>query len=94
MARYRHATAYYGVLSEPLSSYGLNDERIAGIAIHQEAIIKANKITDWTTNLHMQKKIKRQLDNHFYEVEGEANMEFDINQLDAMIDQLLEIAKA
>src|SRR5262249_13654817 len=94
LKRYRHASAYYGVLREPLAAYGLDDDRIADIAIHQEEIIEANKITDWTTNLDVQKKIKRELDNHFYDVERETTREFDIDQLDAMIDQVVEIAKA
>jgi type I restriction enzyme, R subunit len=94
LMRYRHAAAYYGVLREPLSTYGFDDNRIATLAIRQEEIIEANKITDWITNLDVQKKIKRQLDNHFYEVEREASVQFDLDQLDAMIDQVLEIAKA
>jgi type I restriction enzyme R subunit len=94
LARYQHAAAYYGVIREQLASYGLDDERIAGIAITQEQIIEANKITDWTNNLDVQKKIKRQLDHHFYDIEKESGAEFDLNQVDAMIDQVVEIAKA
>lgn len=94
LKRYRHAPAYYGVLRESLTSYGLNDQRIADIAIRQEEIIEANQVTDWDTNFDIQQKMKRHLDSHLYEVERETGIEFDINQLDVIIDQVLEIAKA
>ncbi|KPV54132.1 hypothetical protein SE17_05600 [Kouleothrix aurantiaca] len=94
LARYQHASAYYGAIHEPLATFGLSDERIADVAIRQEAIIEQNKVTDWANNLDVQKKIKRQLDHHFYDVEREAGAEFDFDQVDAMIDQVVEIAKA
>ena len=94
LKRYRHASAYYGALRDPLAGYGLSDERIADIAIVQEAIIEAGKITDWAGNLDVQKRIKRQLDHQLGEIEREAGVEFDLDQLDVLIDQVLEIAKA
>jgi type I restriction enzyme R subunit len=94
LARYRDARAYYGVLRERLTGYGLSDERIAEVAIAQEQLIEAGKVTDWETNLDVQKRIKRQLDRQLGEVEREAGVEFDLAQLDVLIDQVLEVAKA
>lgn len=94
LARYHHAAAYYGVIHDPLAAYGLTDARIADVAIAQEQIIEAHKITDWANNLDVQKKIKRQLDHHFYDVEKESGAEFDFDQVDAMIDQVVDVAKA
>lgn len=94
LKRYRHAPAYYGVLRESLTGYGLSDERIAEVAIAQEAIIEAGKITDWAGNLDVQKRIKRQLDHQLGDLERESGVEFDLDQLDVLIDQVLEIAKA
>jgi type I restriction enzyme R subunit len=79
---------------EPLVGYGLNDEQIAEVAIAQEAIIEAGKITDWTGNLDVQKRIKRQLDHQLGEVERTTGVAFDLDQLDVLIDQVLEVAKA
>lgn len=93
LKRYRDAAAYYGVMREHMGTYGLNDEQIAGIAIRQEQIIEANKITDWTTNLDVQKTIKRQLDDAFFQVEHDIGQQFDTDQLDGMIEHILEIAK-
>ncbi len=47
LMRYQHAAAYYGVIREPLATYGLSDEQIAEPRIQQEQLIEANKITDW-----------------------------------------------
>lgn len=94
LARYQHAATYYGAIREQLATFGLNDERIAEIAIAQEQIIEANKATDWTNNLDVQKKIKRQLDHHFYDVEKAVGAQFDLDQIDVLIDQVVEIAKA
>lgn len=94
LKRYRDAPAYYGVLRERLTGYGLSDERIAEVAISQEAIIEAGKVTDWVGNLDVQKRIKRQLDRQLGEVERETGVTFDLDQLDVLIDQVLDVAKA
>ena len=91
---YRDAPAYYDVLREPLAGYGLSDEAIAEIAIAQEQIIERNTITDWERNLDVQNHIKRELDTQLGAVEQDRGVEFDFAELDAMIDQVLDIARA
>lgn len=92
--RYRHAPAYFGVLREQLVAYGLDDERIADLAIRQEEIIEANKVTDWETNLDVQNQIRSALDDHLYQVEQDAGVVIEADALDLMIEQVLEVAKA
>jgi len=94
LARYQHAPAYYGVLRDSMAGYHVSDERIADVAIEQEEIIEANKVTDWHNNLDVQKRIKRQLDHSFYSLEQETGMEIEPVRLDALIDQVLEVAKS
>jgi type I restriction enzyme R subunit len=94
LTRYRDAGAYYGVIREPLATYGLSEERIAELAIAQEELIEANKVTDWESNLDVQRRIKRQLDRQLGELEREAGVEFELAQLDVLIEQLLEVARA
>lgn len=72
----------------------MSDARIADIAIAQEGIIEDNKVTDWDRNLDIQKRIKSQLDECFYDLERESRVELDMDRLDVLIDQVLEIAKA
>jgi len=94
LARYQHAPAYYGVLRDSMAGYEVSDERIADVAIKQEEIIEANKVTDWQNNLDVQKRIKRQLDHSFYDLEQETGVELEPARLDALIDQVLEVAKS
>ncbi|MEI2692414.1 MAG: hypothetical protein V9H69_22935 [Anaerolineae bacterium] len=81
-------------LREPLTGYGLDEERIAHAAIRQEEIIEANKVTDWETNLDIQNQIRSQLDDYFFDLERAAGVALDTEALDLMIEQVLEVAKA
>lgn len=94
LARYRDAPAYFGVLREPLVACGIDEGKIAALAIEQEAIIEANKVTDWRYNLDVVKRIKRLLDDSFIELEQATGAMIDTTQLDLMIDQIVEVAKA
>lgn len=72
----------------------MEEGKIAALAIDQEAIIEANKVTDWRYNLDVQRSIKRQLDDGFIELERETGAVIDVTQVDLMIDQIIEVAKA
>lgn len=76
------------------AAYGLSDESIADVAIGQEAVIEAHKVTDWETNLDLQKQMRRDLDEVPDVVELKYGALFDSEQLDLMIDRLIEVAKA
>ncbi len=92
--RYRHAAAYYGVLREPLVAYGTTDDQVAEVAIQAEGIIERRKVTDWTVNLDTQNRIKRDLDNLLYDLERRYTLHFSDTELDMLIEQVLEVAKA
>lgn len=91
---YRDAAAYYRVLQEPLAAYNVSDDQIATMAIQQEKIIEAHKITDWHNNLDVQNQIKRELDDAFYELEQKTGSLIELAELEQIIAQLLEVAKA
>ncbi len=67
---------------------------MAALAIEQEGIIEANKVTDWRYNLDVQRTIRRKLDDGFIELERDTGAAIDIAQVDLMIEQILEVAKA
>ena len=75
-------------------TYGIDDERIADVAIRQEAVIEEHKITDWETNLDVQNEMRRGLDDIFYAVEESAGVLIEAEQLRLMIEQVIEVAKA
>ena len=94
LSRYRHAPAYYGALKEQLNGYGVDENRLAQAAIRQETIIEDYKVTDWAGNEDVKKQIRRALDDHFYNLERELDLTLPSEELDALIEQALEIAIA
>lgn len=94
LARYRHAPAYYGALKEQLNGYRVDENRLAEAAIRQEEIIEGYKVTDWTSNEDVKKQIRRALDDHFYDMEQALDLTLPSEELDALIEQALEIAIA
>ena len=94
LSRYVHAPAYYRVLREPLLEHELDDDNVADVAIRMEEIVENNKITDWVMNLDVQNTIKRQIDEFLYDLEQGTDIHFEDNELDRMIEQVLEVAKA
>lgn len=93
LARYKHAPAYYGIL-QAIWDGQVHDEDIADVAINIEEIIEANRVTDWVTNLDIQKAIKQRLDNYFYDLESQTGVAFTHTDLDILIEQIVEVARA
>lgn len=92
--RYQHAPAYYGILRTSLNDNNPGDDPVADLAIEIEAIIEAHKVTDWTTNLDVQKRIKQQLDDMLYDLESQYAVAFSAEESDMLIEHVLEVAKA
>ena len=62
--------------------------------IRQEEIIESFKVTDWAGNLDVKQQIRRALDDHLYDLERALGLALSSEELDALIEQLLEIAVA
>ncbi len=96
---YRHAGAYYGILQEQLGTYNLTSgqkispDLVAEIAIQAEALIEQGKVRDWTTNLDVQKRIKRTLDDYLYDIKRRHGIPLTEGDLDVILDNLVEVAK-
>ncbi len=97
--RYRDASAYYGVIREPMVQYEVNvpgatiDDLMADMAIRLEQIIEERKIRDWTTNLDVQREIQRAMDEYLCDVKGRYDIPLSDGDLDVILDSVLEIAK-
>lgn len=94
LSRYQHAPAYYGILRIALNENGFDDNLMADLAIQIETIVETHKVTDWTTNLDVQNRIKRELDEKLYDIERQYHLTFTVDDLDMLIEQIMEIAKA
>ena len=51
-------------------------------------------MTDWTTNLDVQKRIRQNLDDLLYDLEQQHDLTFTVDALDMLIEQVLEVARA
>ncbi|MCA9883445.1 MAG: type I restriction endonuclease subunit R, partial [Anaerolineae bacterium] len=94
LTRYQHAPAYYGILQVALNEYGLDADRLADFAIQSEKIIESYRITDWVSNLDVQNRIKRALDEMIYELEQQLGDPLPPEAVKMLIEQILEVAKA
>ncbi|TVR19999.1 MAG: DUF3387 domain-containing protein [Anaerolineaceae bacterium] len=87
---YRHAPAYFGLLRSALGGNGVN---VVPLAIQIEQTIEAHKVTDWATNLDVQKRIRLQLDDMLFELERQHDLTISEEELDMLIESVLEVAK-
>lgn len=94
LASYLHAPAYYGILRERLAAYNVGDGHLAQAAIAHETIIERFKVTDWTNNHDVKNAIKAQLDDYFYDLERELNLDLPFAELDMLLESLMEVAIA
>lgn len=94
LSHYQHAPAYYGILRITLNENGFDDDLMADLAIQIETIVETHKVTDWTTNLDVQNRIKRELDEKLYDIERQYHLTLTVDELDMLIEQIMEIAKA
>lgn len=94
LQRYQHAPAFYRNLWPVFQERGVNAAEVTKLAIDIESIIEAHKVTDWTTNLDVQKRIKRDLDERLYDLERDYGVALESTDLDQLIEMLLEMAKS
>ncbi|MBK9123486.1 MAG: type I restriction endonuclease subunit R [Chloroflexi bacterium] len=91
---YKHASAYFGVLRQALSEQGIADDVAADIAIQVDKMIASKRVRDWTTNLDVQKRIQQEIDDLLYSAERSHGLKLDGGQLNVLIEQVMEVAKA
>ena len=94
LRQYQDAPAYYGKLQENLGPYIAATGPLAELAIEIEALIERRKVVNWTTNLDVQKGMKAEVDGLLYEIERQHGLILSPDELDLLIEQVMEIARA
>ncbi len=94
LTAYPQASAFYGVLHEPLAAYSLSAEQIADLAIAQHEAVERSKVTDWVNNVDVQNQMKQRLDTTFLDLERATDIKIDVAQLDLLIEQIIAVAIA
>lgn len=92
------AKAFYGVVNEVISrtKNALEDpKRIAArAALRIDEIILKNRVVDWTSNIDAQNAMRNEIDDYLYELKEEASLPLTIDDMDMILDNAIDIAKA
>jgi type I restriction enzyme R subunit len=91
---YHHAPAYFRQLRLAMQEQGLTEEGAAQAAIWLDEMIAAQRVTDWTTNLDVQRRIQQQIDDLLYDIGQQYNVTLSVEQSEQLIESLMGIAKS
>ena len=87
-----HAQAFYGVLLGILCEYQLSDELMAEMSLRITEIIESCSKVDWTHNKTVHDEISQQIDDLFYMYEKEKGIEFSLDIVDKIIENVKTVA--
>jgi type I restriction enzyme R subunit len=97
LTKYKEAQAYYGVVSDVMSSYGteISKQRKAAtdIAIAIEEIIRPLKGRDWATREDLIKDMENAIDEYLFKARTKYGITFSTSDMDEIIEGCLSIAK-
>lgn len=104
LGHYQHAGAYYGILKDPLTNVYTAETKteeklsefeviLVDMAIKMEQIIEERKIVDWIHNPDIQNKMLIELEDYLYSIKGRYDLHISGDEIDAMLSQVIEVAK-
>ena len=91
------AKAFYGVVNDVVSRLGLTEDILAGlaadVALRIDDAIQGKVVVDWRTNRDVQNQMRNAIDDLLYDVKSEKGMALSAEDMDAIIERSLDIAK-
>ncbi len=90
--RYQDASAFFGVIKEPLAAYTISENQLADIAIQLEALIEARKVRDWVGNLDVENRIRNDIEDYLYQLKHEADIPLTSTDMDEIMDTVIDVA--
>jgi type I restriction enzyme, R subunit len=92
------AKAFYGVVNEVISRTkdSTDDAKhiAARAALQIDEIILKNRVVDWTSNIDAQNAMRNEIDDYLYELKEEAHLPLTIDDMDMILENAIDIAKA
>ena len=97
--RYKEtAKAYYGVVREAMENYGTESSCTTKAAektsLIIDEIIRRMRIVNWSTNADIQNQMRNKIEDCLFEIKNEYNIDLTFEEIDSIMDQCLDIAKA
>ena len=97
--RYKHASAYFGVLQSILEATSddqtniVSEDALADMAIEIENAIEKRKIRDWINNRDIQKAMMNDIEDYLYNLKAHHKLPLTGVDMDLLLEQVLEVAK-
>lgn len=88
------ARAYYGVLNDMLATHITDPELLADVALQIQYIIDRHKVRDWQQKQDVQNRMLNDVDDFIHDFENEHNLKVPLDALDAVMQKVLNVAKA
>jgi type I restriction enzyme R subunit len=92
------AKAFYGVVNEVFTRLSLSGneskEVAARAALQIDEIIRRNKVVDWIANFDAQNAMRNEIDDYLYELREESGIELSLDDMDLIVENSIDIAKA
>ncbi len=97
--RYKEtAMAYYGVVRETMGKYGTESSCTTKAAektsLIIDEIIRRMHIVNWSTNTNIQNQMRNKIEDYLFEIKSEHNIDLTFEDMDSIMEQCLDIAKA
>lgn len=90
------AKAFYGCVKEVMEKNGGNGQRSdvwAEAAIGIEDVIRTRRIVNWEINTDVQNQMRNEIEDFLLELKDNYGLEMTFDQIDAIMEQCLDIAK-
>lgn len=91
------AKAFYGSVMEVLPESAGGKAKLedvgAEVAVGIEELVMKNRIVGWTDNPDIQNQIRTRIEDYLFEVKTRLNLHLSFEQIDAIMDGCIEIAK-
>ena len=99
------ARAYFGSIREALAGFtenmvraanesSLRDEAVAELALAIDTIIEQHRIVNWSNDTDVQNLMRNDIEDALFEFKERAHLDLSFEDIDAIMEQCLSIAKA
>jgi type I restriction enzyme R subunit len=94
---YETATAFYGVVREPVAKYGVSPKELSDLGVDVslkiDEIIRKNIIVNWEDDTDTKNKMRNEIEDYLIDLKNSRGFKLDYDDIDAIMEDCIEIAK-